>query len=109
MATPRCSCPNAGHDPRPALPWPLLRGVLPLLLGNGRRGAVPGPRGLLGGYGAQTASWGMSAYFAGFLPGARLAPRMIRRVGHVRVFAAPGATTSAAFVPYAKAVHPPPG
>lgn len=62
-----------------------------------------------GGYGAQTASWGMSAYFAGFLPGARLAPRMIRRVGHVRVFAAPGATTSAAFVPYAKAVHPPPG
>lgn len=51
----------------------------------------------------------MSAYFAGFLPGARLAPRMIRRVGHVRVFAAPGATTSAAFVPYAKAVHPPPG
>ena len=86
--------------------WPLLLGVLLLLLGNGMQGTVLGLRGALEGYGAQTMSWVMSAYFAGFLVGARLAPRMIRRVGHVRVFAALGATISAAFVLYAEAVHP---
>ena len=86
--------------------WPLLLGVLLLLLGNGMQGTVLGLRGSMEGYDAPTMSWVMSAYFAGFLIGARLTPRMIRRVGHVRVFAALGAVIAAAFVTYAEAVSP---
>jgi MFS family permease len=40
----------------------------------------------------------MSAYFVGFLFGSQLAPRMIRRVGHVRVFAALGSMISAVLI-----------
>ncbi|MDZ7906790.1 MAG: hypothetical protein U5N10_00090 [Gemmobacter sp.] len=42
----------------------------------------------------------MSAYFAGFLIGSQMVPGMIRRVGHVRVFAAFGSTISAVLVVY---------
>jgi MFS family permease len=42
----------------------------------------------------------MSAYFLGFLAGSYRAPRMIRRVGHVRVFAALASLISAAFILY---------
>ena len=40
----------------------------------------------------------MSAYFLGFLGGSRLAPEMIRRVGHVRVFSALGSMISAVLI-----------
>jgi MFS family permease len=42
----------------------------------------------------------MSAYFAGFLGGSALTPRLIRRVGHVRVFAALGSLISAVLILY---------
>ncbi len=45
----------------------------------------------------------MAAYFAGFLIGSRMAPEMIRRVGHVRVFAALGSMISAVLIMYAAA------
>lgn len=86
--------------------WPLLLGVTLLLLGNGMQGTVLGLRGAMEGYDAPTMSQVMSVYFAGFLLGARLTPRLIQKVGHVRVFAALGATISAAFVLYAEAVNP---
>ena len=86
--------------------WPLLLGVLLLLLGNGMQGTVLGLRGAMEGYDAPTMSWVMSAYFAGFLIGARLTPRMIRRVGHVRVFAALGAVPTAAMATLSEAATP---
>ncbi len=42
----------------------------------------------------------MSAYFVGFLVGSRMAPEMIRRVGHVRVFAALASLISAVMILY---------
>jgi MFS family permease len=48
----------------------------------------------------------MSAYFVGFLGGSRLTPLLLRRVGHVRVFAALGSLVSAAFILYAAFVDP---
>ncbi len=48
-------------------------------------------------------SYVMAAYFAGFLIGSRMAPEMIRRVGHVRVFAALGSMISAVLIMYAAA------
>src|SRR5690606_24340098 len=54
----------------------------------------------------ETMSFVMSAYFLGFLLGSYRAPGMIRRVGHVRVFAALASFISAGFILYAAAPDP---
>ncbi|KAF0171292.1 MAG: major facilitator superfamily transporter [Rhodobacteraceae bacterium] len=80
--------------------WPLLLGVMLLMVGNGVQGSLLGIRGALEGFTTFQLSVVMSAYFLGFLGGSRLAPAMIRRVGHVRVFSALGSMISAVLVLY---------
>ena len=80
--------------------WALLLGVMLLMLGNGIQGTLLGIRGKIEGFSPLEMSWVMSAYYAGFLGGSRLTPEMIRRVGHVRVFAALGSMVSAALILY---------
>jgi MFS family permease len=80
--------------------WPLLLGVMLLMVGNGIQGTLLGIRGAIEGFSTFEISLVMSAYFAGFLLGSRLAPSMIRKVGHVRVFAALGSLISAVLVVY---------
>lgn len=80
--------------------WPLLLGVMLLLLGNGIQGTLLGIRGKIEGFSAVEMSYVMSAYYAGFLIGSRFTPDMIRTVGHVRVFAALGSLISAALIVY---------
>ncbi len=80
--------------------WPLMLGVLLIMAGNGMQGTVVGLRGAVEGFDAATMSWVMAAYFLGFLGGARLTPRLIAGVGHVRVFAAMASLISAAFILY---------
>jgi len=81
--------------------WTLFVGILLLMIGNGLQGTVLGLRGAAEGFTATEMSFVMSGYFLGFLGGARLAPRMIGKVGHVRVFAALASLISAAFILYA--------
>jgi MFS family permease len=83
-----------------ATTWPLLLGVMLLMVGNGIQGSLLGIRGNLEGFSTFELSIVMSAYFLGFLFGSRVAPDMIRRVGHVRVFAALGSLISAVLVVY---------
>ncbi|RMA42474.1 MFS transporter [Rhodophyticola porphyridii] len=78
--------------------WALLLGMLLLMVGNGLQGTLLGVRGAIEGFSTLELSIVMSAYFAGFLGGSRMAPDMIRRVGHIRVFAALGSMISAALV-----------
>lgn len=80
--------------------WPLLMGVMLLMVGNGIQGTLLGIRGNLEGFTTYQLSYVMAAYFLGFLFGSWAAPRMIRRVGHVRVFAALGSLISAILVIY---------
>lgn len=80
--------------------WPLLLGVLLLMVGNGVQGSLLGIRGTLEAFSTFNISIVMSAYFLGFLLGSRLAPGLIRNVGHVRVFAALGSLISAVLVIY---------
>lgn len=80
--------------------WPLLAGVLLLMVGNGVQGSLLGIRGTLEAFSTLELSVVMSAYFLGFLLGSWRAPAMIRRVGHVRVFAALGSLISAVLVLY---------
>jgi len=80
--------------------WALLLGVMLLMLGNGIQGTLLGIRGKIEGFSALEMSGVMSAYYLGFLFGSRMAPEMIRRVGHVRVFAALGSLVSAVLILY---------
>jgi MFS family permease len=80
--------------------WALLLGMMLLQVGNGMQGTLLGVRGALEGFSTTQMSVVMSAYFAGFLFGSRMAPEMIRRVGHVRVFAALGSMISAVLILY---------
>ena len=81
--------------------WALLFGLMLLMLGNGMQGTLLGIRGAIENFSTTQMSIVMSCYFIGFLFGSRLAPEMIRRVGHVRVFAALGTMISAVLILYA--------
>ena len=81
--------------------WALLFGMFLLMLGNGVQGTLLGIRGSLEGFSAGSMSLIMSGYFVGFLFGSRLAPHLIRNVGHVRVFAALASLVSAALILFA--------
>ncbi len=85
--------------------WALLLGIMLLMLGNGVQGTLLGIRGGIEGISTFHMSIVMATYFVGFLFGSQLAPIMIRRVGHVRVFAALGSLISAVLVLYAVAPY----
>ena len=80
--------------------WALFLGMFMLMVGNGLQGTLLGVRGDIENFSTYEMSFVMSAYFIGFLGGSQLAPDMIRRVGHVRVFAALGSTISAVLILY---------
>ncbi|WP_417729162.1 MFS transporter [Roseovarius sp.] len=86
--------------------WALLLGMMLLQVGNGMQGTLLGVRGALEGFSTYEMSVVMSSYFVGFLFGSRMAPEMIRRVGHVRVFAALGSMISAVLILYATITEP---
>ncbi len=86
--------------------WALLLGMGLLMVGNGLQGTLLGVRGEIEGFTTLQMSFVMSAYFLGFLGGSRMAPEMIRRVGHVRVFAALASFISAVMILYPAFTNP---
>lgn len=86
--------------------WALLLGILLLMVGNGFQGTLLGVRGGIEGFSTFQMSIIMSAYFLGFFGGSRLTPDLIRRVGHVRVFAALGSGISAVLILFPAVVEP---
>ncbi|SIO50482.1 Predicted arabinose efflux permease, MFS family [Rhodovulum sp. ES.010] len=80
--------------------WALLVGIVLIMLGNGMHFTLIGLRGGIEGFSAAELAVITSGYFVGFLSGARLTPRLIRRVGHVRVFAALGSFMSAGLIAF---------
>jgi len=86
--------------------WALLLGMLFLQLGNGLQGTLLGVRGELEGFSTFEMSVVMSAYFLGFLGASKLVPDLIRRVGHVRVFAALASFISAILILYPLLINP---
>jgi MFS family permease len=86
--------------------WALLLGMMLLMVGNGLQGTLLGVRGEIEGFSTLQMSFVMSAYFLGFLGGSRMAPEMIRRVGHVRVFAALASLISAVMILYPAFANP---
>lgn len=86
--------------------WALLFGMMLLMVGNGLHGTLLGVRGEIEQFTTFQISIVMSAYFVGFLGASRMAPEMIRRVGHVRVFAALASFISAVLVLFPLIANP---
>ena len=86
--------------------WALFVGMFMLMVGNGLQGTLLGLRGEVEGFSTLSLSIVMSAYFLGFLFSSRFTPELIRRVGHVRVFAALGSMVSAVLISYPVLLDP---
>jgi len=86
--------------------WALLLGLFLLMVGNGLQGTLLGVRGEIEQFSTLQMSVIMSAYFAGFLLSSRMTPGLIRRVGHVRVFAALASSVSAVLILFPLLTHP---
>ncbi len=86
--------------------WALFLGMFLLMVGNGLQGTLLGLRGDQEGFSTFALSIVMSAYFLGFLFSSRYTPKLIQRVGHVRVFAALGSMISAVLITYPVLVEP---
>lgn len=86
--------------------WALLLGIIFIMLGNGMHFTLIGLRGGIEGFSSTELAIVTSAYFLGFLSGAQLTPALIRRVSHIRVFAALGSLMSAALIAFPLVVDP---
>ena len=81
--------------------WPLFLGLFVIGLVVGSQGSLLGIRSTQEGFSQTWVGIVMTAYFAGFLIGSTTASTIIRRVGHVRAFAALTAVASITIL-----VHP---
>ena len=66
----------------------LFGGIVLLMSGHGLQNTLLSVRATSEGFSSTVAGLVMAMNFAGFLIGAAVAPRLLRQVGHVRVFAA---------------------
>jgi MFS family permease len=105
------------HDP-PAIPigavplnpilttWPLLLGMGVLMLGAGLQSTLLGLRASIEGFPPTVTGLIMSGYYVGYLLGTSAAPRLLRQVGHIRVFAALAAIAASAILVQGLLVNP---
>jgi len=66
----------------------LLLGMALLMLGAGLQATLLGVRATLEGFSTLVTGAVMAAYYVGYVGGSMAAPELVRRVGHIRVFAA---------------------
>ena len=78
--------------------WALMLGMFMISAAHGLSTTLIGMRGAQLGFGDLQLGLIMSGFFAGFLAGAAVAPALIRRVGHVRVFAFFASAASATLI-----------
>ena len=78
--------------------WPLLLGMGVLMLGTGLQSTLLGLRATLEGFPTVVIGVIMSCYYVGYVLGTGTAPPLLRRLGHIRVFATLAALSSAAIL-----------
>ena len=76
------------------------------MLGAGLQGTLLSLRATLEGFPTPVTGIIMSCYYVGYLAGTAAAPRMLRQIGHIRVFAALAAGASATILVQAAFVQP---
>ena len=78
--------------------WALLTGIALLMLGHGLQGTLLGVRANIEAFPTSVIGFVLSGFSLGFMASAFVTQRLVRRVGHVRVFAALAAVASAAIL-----------
>ena len=68
--------------------WAILLGVGFMMLANGLQGTLLGVRASIEGFSTFSTGVVMSGYFIGIFIGSFVAPKLVQRVGHIRVFSA---------------------
>jgi len=86
--------------------WALLLGVMLIMMGLSIQTTLIGVRGAIESFASYELSIAIAAFFCGYLWGTRIAPRLIQRVGYVRVFAALGSLVSAGLIAFELFVNP---
>lgn len=86
--------------------WALLIGIGFMMLGNGLQGTLLGLRATMEGFPTFITGIIMSGYFFGILAGSIVAPRLVERVGHIRVFAALASMASISILVHGLHVSP---
>ena len=81
--------------------WAILLGFGILMLGDGLQGTLLAVRADLEGFSTTLTGLVMSTFYLGFLLGSIMTPRLTVKVGHIRVFAAFAALSSAAILIHA--------
>ncbi len=76
------------------------------MLGAGLQSTLLSLRGTLEGFPAPVIGMVMSCYYLGYLLGTSIAPRLLRQVGHIRVFAALAAVASASILAQGAFIDP---
>ena len=78
--------------------WALFFGFALICLGHGLQGTLIGIRSVIEGFSFVSAGVIIAGYYVGYLTGAILIPIFLRRVGHIRVFAALASLASIAIL-----------
>ncbi len=86
--------------------WALFAGFSVLITAHGFQGNLLGVRSVLESFNYISTGSLMSGYFIGYFFGAHYAPRIISRVGHIRVFAAFASVASLSSLLHAVFVDP---
>lgn len=84
----------------------LLSGMSLLMLGAGLQATLIGVRATLEGFPTAVTGAVMACYYLGYIGGSLAAPNLVRRVGHIRVFAALTAVASATILTQSVLVGP---
>ncbi|HEY1313754.1 MAG TPA: MFS transporter [Steroidobacteraceae bacterium] len=86
--------------------WPLLLGMGVLMLGAGLQSTLLGLRATLEGFPTLVTGIVLSCYYVGYVMGTKIAPPLLRKLGHIRVFAALAAIAAAAVLVQGCFVNP---
>ena len=86
--------------------WALLLGMGLIMLGNGLQGSLLGIRASMEGFELTTTGLVMSGYFIGLLIGCLQTPKLVARVGHIRIFGALASLASTSILVQATFVDP---
>ncbi len=86
--------------------WALFLGIAILMIGNGLQGSLLGIRANIEGFETAIIGIVMAGYYIGFLISSVITPRLVSRVGHIRVFAAYASLASASILVHTLVPNP---
>ncbi len=86
--------------------WALFAGYGLLMIAHGLQGNLLGVRAVIEEFNFVSTGAMMSGYFVGYFLGANMVPDLVRKVGHIRVFAAFASMASLAILIHAVFVDP---